>query len=91
VPSRRSHWAASSSVRLAGPGGINQVEEPFDRFPEFVLRVAAIATVLAPQAYTAFRNGSVSNEDIFTRSHVSARIRNFSTARLYLMAAYRAI
>jgi len=37
-----------SGVRLAGPGGINQVEEPFDRFPQFVLRVAAVATVLAP-------------------------------------------
>ncbi len=28
-----------------------------------------------PKAYTAFRNGSVSNQKTFTRSHVSARMR----------------
>ena len=38
----------TSGVQLAGPGGINQVEIPFDGFPQFVLRVAAVATVLAP-------------------------------------------
>jgi hypothetical protein len=32
----------------------------------------------------------VSNQKAFTRSHVPARIRSFSTARLYLMTAYRA-
>ena len=30
----------------------------------------------------------MSNQNIFTRSHVSARIRSFSTARLYLMSAF---
>ena len=50
-PRREGHHGPSgqiSDVLLAGPGGINQVEEPFDRFPQFVLRVAAIATVRAP-------------------------------------------
>src|SRR5260370_33455661 len=37
-----------SGVRFAGPGGINQVKESLDRFPQFVLRVATVAAVLAP-------------------------------------------
>jgi hypothetical protein len=37
-----------SGVWLVGPGGIDQAEESLDRFPQFVLRVAAVATVLAP-------------------------------------------
>ena len=32
----------------------------------------------------------MSNQKVFTRSHVSARIRSFSAARLYLMTAYLA-
>ena len=38
----------ASWTRLAGSGGIDQVKVPFDRFPQFVLRVAAVAAVLAP-------------------------------------------
>lgn len=33
----------------------------------------------------------MSYQKSFTRSHASARIRSFSTARLYLMAVHRAI
>ena len=40
----------TSGVRIAEPGGIKQVEIAFDRIPQFVLRVAAVATVLAPPA-----------------------------------------
>jgi hypothetical protein len=32
---------------MAGPGGIEQVEIAFDLIPQFVLWVAAVATVLA--------------------------------------------
>src|SRR6202034_3073347 len=42
--------AETSGVRIAGPGGIKQVEIAFDRIPQFVLRVAAVAAVLAPPA-----------------------------------------
>jgi len=34
-------------VRIGGPGGIKQVEIAFDRLPQLVLRVAAVAAVLA--------------------------------------------
>ena len=34
--------------RACWPGGKDQVEGSLDRFPQFVLRVAAVATVLAP-------------------------------------------
>jgi hypothetical protein len=36
----------TSGVRPAGLGGIKQVEIAFDRFPQFVLRVAAVAIAL---------------------------------------------
>ena len=40
----------TSGVRIARPGGIKQVEIPFDRIPQFVLRVAAVAAVYPPPA-----------------------------------------
>ena len=39
-----------SGLRLLASGSIEQVEIAFDRIPQFVLRVTAIATVLAPLA-----------------------------------------
>ena len=41
-----------SGVRSLASGGIKQVEIAFDRIPQFVLRVAAVATVLAPPVMT---------------------------------------
>ena len=49
-PSPRTPVTETSCVRIAEPGGIKQVEIAFDRIPQFVLRVAAVATVLAPPA-----------------------------------------
>ena len=48
--SAETSCAGISGVRLAGPGGIDQVKESLDRFPQFVLRVATVAAVLAPPA-----------------------------------------
>ena len=50
VPARADPGHRDSGVRIAGPGGIKQVEIAFNRIPQFVLRVAAVATVLAPPA-----------------------------------------
>src|SRR5208337_828200 len=49
-PARRTPVTETSGARIAGPGGIKQVEIAFDRLPQVVLRVAAGATVLAPPA-----------------------------------------
>src|SRR5579859_1242406 len=46
----RTPVTETSGVRIAEPGGIKQVEIAFDRIPQFVLRVAAVATVLTPPA-----------------------------------------
>jgi hypothetical protein len=48
VPVRRSSVTRDLRLRSLTPGGIKQVEIAFDRVPQFVLRVTAIATVLAP-------------------------------------------
>jgi hypothetical protein len=48
VPVRRSSVTETSGVRSLTPGGIKQVEIAFDCIPQFVFRVTAIATVLAP-------------------------------------------
>jgi hypothetical protein len=46
-PRPRTPVTETSGVRMAGPGGIEQVEIAFDLIPQFVLWVAAVATVLA--------------------------------------------
>jgi hypothetical protein len=40
--------AQEAGVQIAGLGGIEQAEITFGRLPQVVLRVAAVATVLAP-------------------------------------------
>jgi hypothetical protein len=49
VPKESLH-TETSGVRIVRPGGIKQVKIPFDRIPQFVLRVAVVATVFAPPA-----------------------------------------